>query len=201
MKKTLLLFVTILLLSPFTQGQQVNNLPEQKDEIDFYKEQEKIRYEREKQERERIKEEILSRECEAYEQRRKERMKNSKGGEGYVTESDSLALVAFYNATDGDNWTNNESWLTGNVNSWYGISVEEGRVTRIILEDNNLTGSIFDEIENLSALITLSFYENNNLSINLKEICKIVNLGIMDKKEAVFNTILSSGQKGGCFFM
>ena len=45
-----------------------------------------------------------------------------------VNISDSLALVALYDSTDGDNWTTNTNWLTGPVSSWYGVTVSNGRV-------------------------------------------------------------------------
>ncbi|MEN8194176.1 MAG: hypothetical protein ABFS12_15235, partial [Bacteroidota bacterium] len=45
-----------------------------------------------------------------------------------VLEQDSLALVALYDSTGGNNWTNNENWLTGPVSTWYGIKVLENRV-------------------------------------------------------------------------
>ncbi len=33
------------------------------------------------------------------------------------------ALVALYNSTDGDNWTNNSGWLTNNTpSSWFGVT-------------------------------------------------------------------------------
>ena len=48
-----------------------------------------------------------------------------------VLESDSLALVALYNSTDGSNWTNNTNWLTGNVDTWFGVTVSGNRVTEL----------------------------------------------------------------------
>lgn len=71
---------------------------------------------------------------------------------------DSLALVAFYNATDGPNWTT--TWdLHQSINTWHGITInEEGCVSRLILNDNNLKGTIPTEIGQLSSL------ENINLS-------------------------------------
>ena len=36
---------------------------------------------------------------------------------------DSLALVALYNSTDGPNWTDNSNWLSGTVDSWYGVNL------------------------------------------------------------------------------
>ena len=39
------------------------------------------------------------------------------------------ALVALYNATGGDNWTDNTNWLQNNQpSSWYGVAVSEGHV-------------------------------------------------------------------------
>ena len=37
---------------------------------------------------------------------------------------DRQALVAFYNATDGANWRNNENWLSDEpLDAWYGVTV------------------------------------------------------------------------------
>jgi len=49
-----------------------------------------------------------------------------------VFESDSLALVALYDSTDGANWTN--TWdLNTTVDIWYGVTVSGGRVTELLL--------------------------------------------------------------------
>ena len=38
-------------------------------------------------------------------------------------ESDRAALVALYEATDGENWTNNTNWLSDRpIGEWYGVS-------------------------------------------------------------------------------
>jgi Leucine-rich repeat (LRR) protein/sugar lactone lactonase YvrE len=62
-------------------------------------------------------------------------------------------LVALYDSTDGDNWTNNTGWLQTNTpcNGWYNVACKNGHVTNISLEDNNLVGTIPD----LSALTGL----------------------------------------------
>lgn len=79
-------------------------------------------------------------------------------------EQDSLALVALYNATDGDNWTNNDNWLTGNVSDWHGIYLDgDSKVTYISLSNNQLNGDIPPEIGNLSNLQQL-ILSNNQLS-------------------------------------
>lgn len=78
----------------------------------------------------------------------------ASGGANNLT-SDSLALVALYNAANGANWTRKANWLTGNVSTWYGVMVSGGRVTTLHLNDNNLVGTIPTEIGNLTSLTVL----------------------------------------------
>ena len=56
-----------------------------------------------------------------------------------VIVQDSIALVALYNRTNGDNWNNNSNWLDENlpVGDWCGITVEDYRVIKI----NGYSGS------------------------------------------------------------
>ena len=67
---------------------------------------------------------------------------------------DRAALVALYDATDGENWANNENWLTDRpLNQWYGIATDEmGRVVALHLADNGLAGPIPVEMEELTRL-------------------------------------------------
>ncbi len=79
---------------------------------------------------------------------------------------DSLALVAFYNATNGDNWTYNTNWLVPGqaISTWHGVFTNAGgEVTSLVLIDNNLTGTIPPEIGNLESLWGLNL-TNNDLS-------------------------------------
>ncbi len=79
-----------------------------------------------------------------------------------VDESDSLALVALYNSTNGSGWTDHTNWLTANgVDTWKGITVTGGRVTRIMLGDNNLTGTLTDSIGDLAELTFLGLLDNH----------------------------------------
>lgn len=75
--------------------------------------------------------------------------------------SDSLALVALYEATDGANWTN--TWdLETPINTWYGVTINDNNcVQALVLESNNLTGPIPPELGDLSALYSLSLPSNN----------------------------------------
>lgn len=79
---------------------------------------------------------------------------------GQVNSQDSLALVSLYSSTNGEQWTNHSNWLEGPVSSWYGIVVQGDRVTKVDLFNNMLSGTIPDEIGDLTALAEL------NLAIN-----------------------------------
>lgn len=76
-------------------------------------------------------------------------------------EADSLALVAFYQSTNGANWTT--TWtLTQPVSTWHGITLNaDACVAEINLSQNNLVGIIPPEIEDLSALTRLNLHTNN----------------------------------------
>lgn len=73
------------------------------------------------------------------------------------------ALTSFYNAANGDNWTNNSGWLgvEGTECSWYGIYCVGGHVVRINLENNGLSGSITPSLNQLPQLKTLILPSNN----------------------------------------
>ena len=79
--------------------------------------------------------------------------------------SDRVALVALYNATDGANWKNNDKWVSdAPVGEWAGVTTNDsGRVTKVSLESNQLTGTIPPELGNLANLEWLVL-EDNQLS-------------------------------------
>ena len=77
------------------------------------------------------------------------------------------ALVALYNSTDGDNWTNNSGWLTNNTpSSWFGVTCAGWHVTILFLVNNQLIGSIPSELSNLVNLLHLHL-NRNQLSGNI----------------------------------
>lgn len=99
----------------------------------------------------------------------------------YLNESETIkrkerdALIAFYNATDGDNWINNENWCSDKpVSQWYGVIANEGLVQVIRLDDNNLKGKItVSELANLSQLEALLVSNNKLTEIDLSYTPKI----------------------------
>ena len=80
---------------------------------------------------------------------------------GSVSETEKLALIAVYNATNGDDWINNTNWLTEEpIRNWYGVEVSGNKVVEVDLSFNNLTGSLPSEIGDLEYLEFLSFWSN-----------------------------------------
>ena len=78
-----------------------------------------------------------------------------------VPSPDRDALVAFYDATGGYNWTIQTNWLTDHpISTWHGVSFEDGRVTGLSLAQNSLTGAIPSELGNLAGLTGLSLSAN-----------------------------------------
>ncbi len=78
-----------------------------------------------------------------------------------VNIQDSLALVALYDATNGDQWKNNSNWLFDPVSTWYGITLQGDRVYVISLYDNGLEGYIPDEIGELTGLVEIDLSLGN----------------------------------------
>ena len=76
-------------------------------------------------------------------------------------ETDREALVAFHNATDGENWIRSNNWLSdAPLGEWDGVRTVGGRVIRLVLGNNELSGEIPAELGSLSNLITLRLSGN-----------------------------------------
>ncbi len=74
---------------------------------------------------------------------------------------DRKALVALYNATDGENWANKQNWLSDEpLDDWFGIVVTNGRVTELALASNQLTGTIPTQLGDLTSLTRLWLWAN-----------------------------------------
>ena len=79
--------------------------------------------------------------------------------------SDRAALMALYDATGGDNWTDNTNWGTDeDLDDWYGVWTDsDGRVEQLVIRDNGLSGRIPAALAGLSALGRLDLSDNPNL--------------------------------------
>ena len=81
---------------------------------------------------------------------------------GTETVADREVLEALYHATGGPNWSNRTNWLSdAPLSKWYGVETDgSGRVTRLSLARNRLTGAIPPELGNLAGLQWLSLTSN-----------------------------------------
>jgi hypothetical protein len=106
-------------------------------------------------------------------------------------QTDSLALVALYNATGGPNWTNNTNWLSASIGTWWGVTLQNNRVTRIDLKENNLIGTIGNYIGNLNKLKYLNiqgeFREENLSGIIPDSIVNLVELEYLNISDNNFS--------------
>ena len=88
------------------------------------------------------------------------------GGEMTVDKEQTAILQKLYQATGGDQWYNNDNWLTDYpLNEWYGVNsgnTNYNYVHSLDLSYNNLTGQLPAELSSL-----LDKVENLNLEGNL----------------------------------
>jgi RHS repeat-associated protein len=81
---------------------------------------------------------------------------------------EAYALKDIFQGMGGSTWTRKTSWPTtwaasytaAQMDTWYGITVSGGDITRIELSSNNLTGPIPESIGNLSKLQIIRFHSN-----------------------------------------
>lgn len=80
-------------------------------------------------------------------------------------ETDSLALVALYQITGGNNWITNTNWLSGELSSWVGVEQTGQSITGIALPSNNLAGIVPESLRDIQALRTVDLSDNSITSI------------------------------------
>ena len=92
------------------------------------------------------------------------------------------ALIALYNATDGNNWSDNTNWLsTEPLETWHGLAVDfEGRIMWVSLPENQLTGNIPPELGQLSSLTWLNLYQNQLSGEIPAELGQLENLELLE---------------------
>ena len=92
--------------------------------------------------------------------------------------ADRGVLVAFYNATDGAGWTHKTNWLSDRpIGAWYGVTTDAyGRVTKLIIQLNDVSGAIPSELGNLANLTELWLYGNRLSGSIPSELGNLANL-------------------------
>ena len=103
---------------------------------------------------------------------------------------DAATLVAFYNATDGPNWSDNTNWLTdAPISDWSGVTasnivnggaVGECVVRRLYISFDRLSGEIPAELANLAHLEYLNLNGNQLSGMIPIELGNLPNLEDLD---------------------
>ncbi len=110
---------------------------------------------------------------------------------GAISSVERSALIALYNSTYGDNWTDNSGWKTpplhtdgfampGTEDTWKGITITNSHVSEIFLIRNQLSGSIPSELGNLSNLEKLYFGHNQISGSIPSELGNLSNLLLLE---------------------
>lgn len=94
-----------------------------------------------------------------------------------VPQSECNALVALYDTTNGDNWTNKQKWKEStSVCQWKGITCKNGYVNQIQLINNQLSGTLPPQIGDFTQLDSLVLSDNKLSGSIPKEIGNLLSL-------------------------
>ncbi|MFT6865715.1 MAG: hypothetical protein ACJA08_000540 [Cyclobacteriaceae bacterium] len=94
-------------------------------------------------------------------------------------ELDSVSLIVFYNKTDGDNCDQNSGWISGSLDTWYGVTLLNNRVDSIKLGSNNLNGVLPKPLGYVDEVTYMSLAENilkDTIPSTLTDLNKLVTL-------------------------
>ena len=106
-----------------------------------------------------------------------------------IPQSEREALISLYNATNGDDWTNSDGWTgaPGTECDWHGVYCRGDVVFHLRLGNNNLVGTLPEEIGNLTQLTSLYAYDNSLSGTIPEEIGNLTQLTAL----RLFNNSLS----------
>ena len=106
-------------------------------------------------------------------------------------EADRAVLEALFLATGGNQWRIRDGWLSdAPLSAWEGVTTDaNGRVTRLYLHQNGLSGSIPPELGQLTKLRDLLLYGNQLIGSIPPELGQLTNL---------WRLSLNSNQLSGC---
>jgi len=99
-----------------------------------------------------------------------------------IPTSERDALIALYNSTNGNSWNDNTNWLgaAGTEDTWFGVTVSNDQVVRMVLHRNQLTGTIPAELGNLVNVRQLYLGDNQLAGTIPPELGDLANIEILD---------------------
>lgn len=88
-----------------------------------------------------------------------------------VPPTERAALILFFDQTNGDSWTTTTNWklpplhtdgfaMPGTECTWFGVVCNGGHVWGLVLNSNQLTGSLPPELGDLPEIVGLTLYQN-----------------------------------------
>jgi len=91
------------------------------------------------------------------------------------------ALIDFYNALNGVNWTHKENWCTdAPLNEWYGVTVDNGKVIGLTLGVNgDIEGEVPASIADLEFVTSFNLQRATLTGQSLTNICALKNLSFL----------------------
>ena len=99
-------------------------------------------------------------------------------------QSDREALMALYNSTGGSGWTNNDGWDSAQgLDTWFGVTLRNGRVVGLDLADNNLRGTVPAKLATLTELASLDLSGNQLSGVIPLELRGLSQLTSLDLSE------------------
>ncbi|MBR10034.1 MAG: hypothetical protein CMP48_20390 [Rickettsiales bacterium] len=78
---------------------------------------------------------------------------------------DSLALASMYTKMNGTGWEGADNWVDADLVDWFGVTIENNRVTQVSLSDNNLVGRLPKDILDIRQLEFLDLSGNRISSV------------------------------------
>ena len=99
------------------------------------------------------------------------------------------ALKMLFEQTGGSNWKNKTNWLSGDTSAdfagWYGIKVENGDISEIVLPSNNLVGTL-PSLSALSKIRKLNLSNNSGITGTL-DLYGLTNLNLLNLQSCRFS--------------
>ena len=119
-------------------------------------------------------------------------MLNPVYGQGTVPDNvEKAALQAIYNATNGASWTEQFRWTQGQIDSYpvttlHGIEIANGDITSIALNGVGMSGTLPNELNNLTALVSISM-ASNSITGTIPDLSALQQLGTLNLRNNGFS--------------
>lgn len=106
-----------------------------------------------------------------------------------IPASECEVLLDLYQATSGDNWSNNTRWLESySPCSWYGVSCTNNHITDLTFSNNRLNGELPAAIQDLTSLKSLNL-SGAGITAIPAEVGNLISLEVLDLSRTAVTAI------------